>query len=361
VKNWGGIGVIDMPNGDGIRAEAFAAFTDKLVGCWHCPIVCKGLVKGGAGEYKYTSGCHRPEYETISAFGVNCLNDHTESIIMINDICNRAGIDTIAAGAIIAFAVECYEGGILTRKDTDGIDLKWSSHRAIVEMTEKLAKREGLGAVLADGVKKAAERIGKGSEKYAVHIGGAELGQHDPKLSVSPALMPAARYLMDATPGRHTQDFGPSGFRTHVCQSAGLCRFGSLQFQTAAYAPEKDRWLLSYLNGVTGFNYSLEEMLKAGERIANIRHVFNLREGINELKLEVHPRIVGKPPQDRGPLAGVTADMEAQTYWCLGTLDWDRVTTKPSKAKLLSLGLGDVADDLWIPKEQRTIPPALLH
>ena len=88
-------------------------------------------------------------------------------------------------------------------------------------------------------------------------------------------------------------------------------------------------------------------MLKAGERIANLRHAFNLREGINELKWPVHPRIVGKPPQAAGPLAGVTADIEAQVYWCLGALDWDRVTTMPSKAKLLSLGLNDVAKDLW--------------
>jgi aldehyde:ferredoxin oxidoreductase len=88
-------------------------------------------------------------------------------------------------------------------------------------------------------------------------------------------------------------------------------------------------------------------MQKTGERIANIRHVFNLREGINELKWPVHPRIVGIPPQTAGPLAGVTADMDAQVYWGLGALDWDRFTTKPSKAKLLSLGLDDVAGDLW--------------
>jgi aldehyde:ferredoxin oxidoreductase len=91
----------------------------------------------------------------------------------------------------------------------------------------------------------------------------------------------------------------------------------------------------------------VEEYLKAGERITNIRHVFNLREGINESQRFVHPRIVGKPPHTTGPLAGVTADIEAQVLWCLGALDWDRVTTIPSRAKLLSLGLDDVANDLW--------------
>ena len=91
----------------------------------------------------------------------------------------------------------------------------------------------------------------------------------------------------------------------------------------------------------------MEEFLKAGERITNIRHVFNLREGTIESQRFVHPRIVGKPPHTIGPLAGVTADIEAQVLWCLGALDWDRVTTIPSRAKLLSLGLDDLANDLW--------------
>ena len=104
---------------------------------------------------------------------------------MVNDICNRAGIDTISAGTVIGFAMELYENGILTKKDTDGIDLKWGNHQAMVAMTEKLAKREGLGDILADGVKIAAEKIGKGAEKFAVHIGGQELGMHDPKLPMA--------------------------------------------------------------------------------------------------------------------------------------------------------------------------------
>jgi aldehyde:ferredoxin oxidoreductase len=114
-----------------------------------------------------------------------------------------------------------------------------------------------------------------------------------------------------------------------------------------AATPEFDKRLVGLFNAVTGWNYTLNELLMAGERIANLRHVFNLREGINELKWSVHPRIAGKPPQPAGPLANVTADIEAQVYWCLGALDWDRVTAKPSKGKLLSLGLEDVAKDLW--------------
>ena len=343
VKNWGGVGVIDLPDRSGLHRDVIAAHVERLSGCWHCPIACKAILKAGEGEYKYAAGCRRVEYETAAAFGVNCGNSNTESLSMVTDICNRAGIDTISAGTIISFAIELYENGILTKEDTDGIDLKWGNHQAIVAMTEKLANREGLGDILADGVKKAADKIGKGAEKYAVHIGGQELGMHDPKLPLM-GPMPSARYQMDATPGRHTQDFGPSVFRGHIVNVAGLCMFSGYGYMPG---PENERQQLGAINAVTGFNYSWAELLQAGERVLNIRHAFNLREGINELKWPVHPRIVGKPPQTVGPLAGVTADIEAQVYWCLGALDWDRVTTKPSKAKLLSLGLDDVAKDLW--------------
>ena len=338
VKNWGGVGVIDLPDRSGLHRDVFASRVEKRTACWHCPIACKAILKAGEGEYKYAAGCRRAEYETDAAFGSNCANSHTDSILMVNDICNRAGLDTISGGGVIAFAIELYENGILTRKDTDGIDLKWGNHRAMVAMTEKMTRREGLGEILADGVKIAAEKIGRGSEKFAVHIGGQELGMHDPKLASPWIPMGAARYHIDGTPGRHTARFGPVSFGFHVANTAGLCFFSGLA--------QSDR-LADFFNAITGLNCSQDDLLKSGERIANIRHAFNLREGINELKWPVHPRIVGKPPLTTGPLAGVTADIEAQDYWCLGALDWDRVTTKPNKAKLLSLGLDDVAKDLW--------------
>jgi aldehyde:ferredoxin oxidoreductase len=338
IKNWGGVGVIDLPDREGLHRDVFASRVEKRIGCWHCPIACKGLLKAGEGEFEYSVGCHRPEYETAAAFGALCANSNTESIMKANDICNRAGLDTISAGTAIAFAIELYENGILTKDDTSNIDLKWGNYYSIVKMTEKLVSREGLGDILADGVKIAAGKIGKGSEKFAVHIGGQELGFHDPKLSTPWNQMAAARYQMDATPGRHTARFGPQDFGTHVVSAAGLCMFGGFAMN------EKTAKIF---NAVTAWEYSVADLCKVGERIANIRHAFNLREGINELNWAVHPRIVGKPPQMVGPLAGVTADLKAQVYWCLGAMDWDRVTTKPSKPKLLSLGLDDVAQDLW--------------
>jgi aldehyde:ferredoxin oxidoreductase len=96
----------------------------------------------------------------------------------------------------------------------------------------------------------------------------------------------------------------------------------------------------------------MEELLKTGERIATMRHVFTLREGVNPLERYVHPRIIGRPPQKEGPLAGSSPDIEAETWWNLGALDWDRVTTKPNRNKLLALGMDDIADELWPPGQQ---------
>jgi aldehyde:ferredoxin oxidoreductase len=337
VRNWGGVGVVDVPEVTGLKAEVLEKYVQKLSGCWHCPIACKATLTAGV-EYKYQAGVRRPEYETQGSFGVNCGNSDTESINMANDICNRYGLDTISAGTVTAFAIECYENGILTKKDTGGIDLHWGDHKAMIAMLEKIAKREGIGAIFADGVKAAAKRIGRGAEKYAVQVGGQEVGMHDPKLGGG--FSAGARYQMDATPGRHTQGFGPDSFTSHVVNASGMCLIG---FGFGA-GPER---LKDFINAVTGADYTLKAMLKAGERIGTLRHVFNLREGINELDWVPHPRITGDPPQKEGPLAGVTIDQLGQVFWNMGALGWDPKTTKPSKQKLLELGLKDIAKELW--------------
>ncbi len=338
VKNWGGIGIEDFKDAEGLSGDAAIANMERSAGCWHCPIACEGRLEEGTGEYKYPAGTRRIEYETQGSFGVLCLNNNTESLNMVNHICNSYGLDTISGGGVIAFAIECYENGIITKADTDGIELTWGNHRAIVDMTWKMAKREGLGDILADGVKKAAEKIGKGAEKYAVHIGGQELGMHDPKLAMRPGHPAAARYQMDATPGRHTQGFGPSSFNSHIMNAAGLCMFASMG---------RPEYTEGFLKAVTGLDRSLDDLAKIGERIANIRHAFNLREGINEKEWPVHPRIIGIPPQTEGPLEGVTVDIDAQVNDNLKALDWNLKTTKPSKKKLLELGLDDIAKELW--------------
>jgi aldehyde:ferredoxin oxidoreductase len=342
VKNWGGVGVVELPDVSGLSKELINANVVNRNGCWRCPVACRGGLKEGMGEYKYPAGVKRPEYETAAAFGAMCLNTNAEAIIMANHICNSYGVDSISTGTTIAFAMECYEHGIITKKDTDGIDLKWGKHQAMVAMTEKLVKREGFGDVLADGVKRAADRIGKGAEAFAVHIGGQELGLHDPKFDFPgfAGTPTSAKYVMDAAPGKHVGGFGPTNFPWLVINAAGLCLHVNTMFNGLKYATE-------FLKVVTGWDRSEEEILKCGARIGVMRHVFTLREGDNPLNRKVHGRIIGKPPQTEGPLAGVTADLEGQVDQALTGLDWDKVTAKPSRKKLLELGLSDVAAELW--------------
>jgi len=343
VKNWGGIGVIEIPDVSPLNKDIMDANVARRMGCWRCPVACKAGLNEGTGDYKYPAGTHRPEYETAAAFGAMCCNNNPEAIAMATHICNGYGLDTISTGTIIAFAMECYEHGIITKKDTDGIELTWGNHRAMIAMTEKIARREGFGAALADGVRFAAGRIGNGADEFAVHIGGQELGLHDCKFDFPffRGKPTAARYQMDATPGRHTAGFGPSQFEDHVLSASGLC------LHSDTLVPDPGKYIRGYLSAITGWDYPQEKIMECGERIANIRHLFTLREGINPRELEVHGRIIGSPPFEEGPLAGVTSDIEKEINENLDALDWDQMTTKPSKQKLLELGLDDIARELW--------------
>jgi len=357
VKNWAGSGPDDFPTAKQISDDAVIAEQERKYGCWQCPISSGGHMKAKLGRAKV---CHKPEYETLCMAGTLCLNDDLESIIRFNDICNAYGIDTISAGSAIAFAIECYENGILTKEDT-GMELRWRYGEVVVALAEKIAKREGIGEILADGVMRAAEKIGKGAEKFAVHVQGQEIPAHDPRFV--PAL--AVTYRLDATPGRHTQggrawimgvdfltdpredkyDYTNTGElqkkatnMVHIVNSAGLCLFGYLSYP-AQYIPD-------FLTAVTGWEYTLDSCLNAGERIGTIRHLFNLREGLNPLKYFMNPRAVGKPPLREGPVANVTLDDDTMIKEYLKAMDWDLITTKPSAKKLQELGLSQLAKDL---------------
>jgi aldehyde:ferredoxin oxidoreductase len=364
VKNWAGVGVIDFPDFQPIAKEAVIERVTKKFACYQCPIGCGGYMKAGTGEYKYAAGSRKPEYETTAMFGTNCLNNNLESILRASDICDRYGIDTISAGSTIAFTIECYENGLITKSDTDGIEMTWGNHKSIVAMTEKMAKREGFGAVLADGVKAAAERIGRGADQYAIHVGGQELPAHDPKH----AFYFATSYRLDPTPGRHfvgselsdapnhpagllpkfdlksfvgrgeARKIGSNFHQVVVC--TGMCLFVYWAF------PNTDP-VADFMRAVTGWDITDEELLKTGERIANLRQAFNIREGLNPLKFKLPDRVLGKPPLKEGPVAGVTVDEDTMIKEYLTAMDWDLKTAKPSKKKLLELGLADVAQALW--------------
>jgi aldehyde:ferredoxin oxidoreductase len=359
-KNWDGIAVIDLPEYKQIGGDPVVERQEKRYGCWRCPVGCGGHMKAGTEEYEYEKGAHKPEYETLAMFGTDCLNANVDSIIKANDICNRYGLDTISAGASMAFAIECFEKGIITSSDTDGLEMTWGNHRALIAMLEKLARREGLGHILADGVKIAAERIGKGAEKYAMHIQGQEIPAHDPRVNYQWAIA----YGMDATPARHCQggegplppgvlpEYDKKSFKdrglphkigksySHAFNAAGLCMFVVSTF------PHGDVFIES-LNAVTGWDLRMDDVLKIGERIANIRQAFNIREGLNAREFHIPDRVMGIPPKTEGPNPGISLHKDEMYNEFLKIMDWDIQSVKPSREKLLELGLDDVAEVLY--------------
>ncbi len=361
VKNWGGVGPVDFPQGaEKFRDETVIAYQDKKYGCWQCTMACGGHMSVKRdGPYQGVAH-HKVEYETAAAWGTMTLTDSFPALLKLNELCNRFGLDTIAAGVTAAFAVECYENGILTTADTDGLELRWGNDRALVALCEKMGRREGFGDVLADGVKRAAERIGRGSERFAIHVHGAEVPMHDPKFQ--PGL--ATAYKMDATPARHTQghvDMPPllegwpghekyayagkgelhkkCSSLMHVVNAAGTCMFAYLSYDWN-YVPD-------FLRAVTGWPIDTPECFRIGERIANIRHAFNLREGLNPLEFAVPPRLIGNPPQTAGNLRGVTVDIDTQVRDYCEAMAWDTTTARPSRERLAALDLEEVARDLY--------------
>jgi aldehyde:ferredoxin oxidoreductase len=357
VRNWTGSYPKDFSTAKAISGETVIAEQERKYSCWQCPIGCGGLMKAASGR---ASVCHKPEEQTLAMSGTLCLNDDLESIIRVNDICNAYGLDTISVGSTIAFAIECYQNGILTKADT-GRELRWADGETVVALAKQIARREGIGDLLADGVMRAAKKLGKGAEQFAVHVHGQEIPSHDPKFT--PSL--AVTYRMDATPGRHTQggrgwlmgvdllkdtvkdkyDYTNTGQihkqasnMIHVVNAAGIC--------LVAYMSYPAQFITDFLTAVTGLEYSFDRCFNIGERIANTRHMFNLREGLNPLKYYFNQRALGRPSLKKGPLANVTLDDDTMIRDYLKAMDWDLDTTKPSVRKLKELGLDQLVGDL---------------
>jgi aldehyde:ferredoxin oxidoreductase len=353
IKNWSLSGEDSMPPNTQPYSSGINSYLVKRHTCAGCPIGC-----GGSVRTEETGECLRPEYETIAGFGPMCLINDMTSIIEAGAICDRYGIDTISVSTTIAFAIECYQRGIITKQDTDGIELTWNNPSAVITILKKIVKREGFGAILADGVKRAAEKIGHGAWEYAIHVGGQELGFHDPRL------LPArgTGYICDPTPGRHTTFFagtileragspgpypelwGPQ-VELHdyehksaiysaaikyeqVVASAGVCKFAMFQGTFP---------VVDFIAAVAGWDFIPEETLVTGERIQTLRQLFNIREGINPKEYCLPQRV--SQPATTGPFRGIHVDfniLRKQYYKAIG---WDSETGYPLKSRLEELGL----------------------
>ena len=361
IKNWTLHGTEAMPTCTKLDSMNIEKFKLRRYGCHSCVVRCGAIVKVEKGEFSTEGEIHRPEYETLAAFGTNCFNDNIEAIIRANEICNLYGMDTIAVGNLIAFAMECYEKGLIKKQDTDGLDLSWGNAEAIVSLTGKIARRDGFGALLADGPKVAAERIGKGAEKCAMHVSGQAFPYHDPR--ISPAQ--GTNYFANANPSRHmdspsTQTLerggalgsdpvlsapaldlygdysskGPmlalGGQFLQFFSSAGLCAL--LLIGSTVPAAE-------YVSAVTGWDMDWSEALKTGKRILTLRQAFNAREGIVPNNFYLPERLL--PPLKVGASAGKEIDFATMKATYFAAMGWDLKSGKPYPITWRELGLDE--------------------
>jgi aldehyde:ferredoxin oxidoreductase len=368
IKNWRLSGLEALPTVTNLDSGNMDKYKKSIYSCQACPIRCGAIIEQPEGPFAIPGEMHRPEYETLTALGQLCMNDNLESVIKANDICNRFGIDTISTGTTIAFAMECYENGLITKEDTDGIDLTWGRADAVVALTEKIAKREGFGAVLSDGPTKASERIGKGSEKCAMAIRGKGLPFHDPRMGPAGG----AAFIYDANPAHHMNspitgmlengapigsdpalqapklnpfaDFdkkGPMyaiGAKYHqLLDDAGMCALYTVNTTPPAVA--------EFIAHVTGWDFGWEEALKAGHRILTLRQAFNAREGLTPDQIDL-PKRIKEAPLKAAPEPLPKVDFQALKEGYFAAMGWDIKSGMPSRETLSDLGLSELTKDL---------------
>lgn len=333
-----------------------------MEGCFGCPVRCKKIVRVEE-PYAVDSDYGGPEYETLAALGSNCGIDNLKAIAKGNELCNAYSLDTISTGSVIAFAMECFEKGLLTSKDTDGIELRFGNDEAMLKLIELIAKREGVGGLLADGVVRLAQRIGRGAEEFAMQVKGLEAGMHEPRLKpglglgfmVNPhgadhncnmhdtlyyAMGPKLEELkplgiLEPVP---RDDIGPRKvalfrlvqLKEIILDSMGVCNFLPYSYEQLANATA----------AVTGWDTGIMEQLRVAERILTMARLFNIHEGFTAADDKL-PRRYFQPKTD-GALADKPLDpakMEKAKSYYYTLMSWDAHTGVPTPERLEELGI----------------------
>lgn len=347
--------------------------------CYSCTVRCKRVVEITEGPYKVDPHYGGPEYETTSTFGNYCGIDDLAAISYANQLCNQYGLDTISCGATIAWAMECFENGLITTADTGGIELKFGHAEAMVKMTEMIAKGEGFGQVLGMGSAAAAKAIGRGTEEYLITSKGQEAPAHMPQMKRTLALI----YAVNPFGADHQSSEHDPVYEETVAYPDRLGALGLTEAQPVrSLTPEKVRFaretqyfyslmdsvnvcqfvygpawqlfgpqeLLQMIQAVTGWDVTMEELQQVGERRLNMLRAFNAREGIDREQDKLAEKMFKKALQG-GPSDGIAVDREQfevalDEYYRQN--DWDVETGAPTRHKLESLELGWVADQLRI-------------
>jgi len=324
--------------------------------CKFCPIGCGRWIKVRDGLYTGLTGTG-PEYETTAAFGPLILNDDLHAIAKANDLCNRYGLDTISTGVTVAFAYECFERGIISEKDTDGLELTWGRYEAMLALLEKIGNRQGIGDLLADGSKRAGDRLGGRAKELSIHVKGLELPMHDPRAFASLAVAYSTcnrgachigapthwvergmtfpelgypekldRFTSEgkARLAKTLQDFG------EVMESMVICKF--ILFGNAQVSH-----MVRLVSLSTGWDTDLKELLSAGERSFSLKRLINVGLGISR-KDDSLPRRITTLPLAAGGTDGHTPDQETMLNEYYKLRGWSELGI-PDPRKLKDHGL----------------------
>ncbi len=363
---------------DGLR---WAVYEKELLtarrSCYACAVRCKREVEVN-DRYQVSSAYGGPEYETIDGFGANCGIDDLQAVAKANELCNRFTMDSISTSSTVSFAMECFEHGLIGPKDTGGLDLRFGNADAMIKTVELIARREGIGNLLAEGVRRAAEQIGGDARYFAMHVKGEELPMHDPRGKVAVGL----GYAVSETGADHlvsTHDTllanpqsvsfkgaQPLGITTplpprdlsskkveyyliaeswaSLGKTVGLCYFGP--------APRSFIQVDEVLNTVraaTGRDFTVQNLLQIGERATNLARAFNIREGFSRKDDRLPERLF--QPTESGALKGVALSKpefeQALTELYLRK-GWDPETGAPTRERLRALEIEWVADLLGL-------------
>jgi len=341
--------------------------------CYACVVRCKRVVEVAEGEFPVDPRYGGPEYESIATLGSYCGVSDLQAVAHANQLCNMYGMDTIACGATIAWAMDCFERGLITEAETGGIALRFGDAQAMVKMVSMIGEREGFGKLLGEGSAAAAEALGVGQD-LVVAVKGRELPAHMPQVKRTMALL----YAVNPGGADHTVCEHDTAYMRFPGGMAGLglldpqpstvlnpemVRFSVYSQQIIScvdavcvckfvYGPawqlySLDQWVEA-LRAVTGWNVNLWEMMKVGERRINLLRAFNVREGVGAEADTLPPKLT--VPLTGGPTDGVAVtqeEFEAAKRLYYQMVGWDE-NGVPTAAKLHELGLGWVAEAIAV-------------
>ena len=334
--------------------------------CYACAVRCKKEVEL-RDPYEVEARYGGPEYETLAALGSDCGVSDLAAICKGNELCQRYGLDTIGTGATIAFAMECYENGIITKEMTGGIDLHFGNAEAMVRLVELIGKREGIGDLLAEGTKRAAEKLGNGAEEFAVHVKGQEVPMHEPRLkralglgyAVSPTGADHCHNIHDTIMvGASLERLRPLGILEPVpVESLGPEKVRMYKYQAemrilanclsvCQFPPWNFTEYAELVQAVTGWDTTIYELAKAAQRALNLARIFNLREGFTSVDDWLPPRFF--QPQTSGALSETAVnskDLRRAIDLYYEMMGWD-LDGVPRPGTLHELGVGWAIDYL---------------